>query len=370
MTFDELIALVDNNVRALSSELVPTIAAHDRVAARTVCARRDMPPYDVSALDGYAVKGEGCSFIVKGILEPFQPTSTELRDGEALFVPTGALLPAGTRFVARERVTERQDCIVTVADADEAKIVGKGSWQAKGAVLVRKGERLTGYSMAALSLAEQRAVRAYRRPKVAVINTGTELKKGRMIDSNRYLLTGLAERDGGDVVSSTTVEDREGKLVTLVKGLLDTAHLLILTGGTAKGKKDLTREALRRLHATFFLDAPPISPGKTMVFGKIRTCILFVLPGNPLVIGPLYELLVKRALYRIAGRQIQQEEHELQAPTDIEKPVDKIVAVPVRVNYQAMRIDATYVEGPNGFAVLEPGVERVRAGETVRVVRA
>ena len=120
------------------------------------------------------------------------------------------------------------------------------------------------------------------------------------------------------------------------------ARLLILTGGTSKGKKDLTKQAVRRLRFRFHLDSPPILPGKTMAFGRKGPQLFFILPGNPKAVQSLYELFVKRALLGMAGRPLQRTEYILPLSAPVEKPADMAMVIPVLIGADPARIEEMY----------------------------
>ena len=303
MTLFDILDVIDRHIPHAPEETIPLLDALGRVAARSLIARRHMPPFDISALDGYAVRGAGRDFRIRGSLEPLGEPPRRLKEGEAVFVPTGGRFPRGSRFVAREHVSEKAECIRVETGADERKVVRSGDWLKKGQRLIDRGDLVGPAAMGLLALGGHRALRVFKKPAVALITTGSELKKGSIIDSNKFLLAGLVQRDGGSVTSLHTVDDDEEEIRRAVAESAD-ARLFILTGGTSKGKKDLTKQAVRRMRFRFHLDSPPIMPGKTMAFGRKGPQLFFILPGNPRAVQSLYELFVKRALLGMAGRPL------------------------------------------------------------------
>ena len=233
--------------------------------------------------------------------------------------------------------------------------------------MVDKGGLFTPATMGLASLAGIREVRVYARPAVALITTGSELKKGRMVNSNAFLLAGLIQRDGGEVLGLYTADDVEEEICGLVESL-GAADLLVLTGGTSQGKKDLTRQAIKRSRGRILLDAPPVIPGKSMAFGMKGATPFFILPGNPRAIRTLYEVFVRRGLFALAGRMPAEREHRLSLPGDVKKPTDMIAVIPVLLQYGQAVIAELRPAEPNGFIVLEQGPEHLSAGATVRVL--
>lgn len=368
MTLFDILDTIDRQIPRGSEETVPLLDALGRVAARSLSAPRHMPPFDISALDGYAVRGAGTNFRLRGSLEPHDQTPLPFKEGEAVFVPTGGRFPRASRFAAREHVSEKAGCIKVEAEADERKVVRSGDWLKKGQRLINRGDVVSPAAMGLLALGGHGALRVLKKPAVALITTGSELKKGSITDSNKFLLAGLVQRDGGSITSLHTVDDDEEQIRHAVVESAG-ARLFILTGGTSKGKKDLTKQAIRRLRFRFHLDSPPILPGKTMAFGRKGPQLFFILPGNPRAVQSLYELFVKRALLGMAGRPVQRTEYTLPLSAPVKKPAGIAMVIPVRICAHPAKIEEMYPSAPDGFVVLEEGVEKLAAGEEVRVLR-
>jgi molybdopterin molybdotransferase len=291
---------IDRSTKSLNTETVEVIEAFGRIASRSITSSRDMPKSDVSALDGFAVKGRGNTFVRTGVQE-MGAAPIRLKEGQAVFVPTGAPFPRNGRFVMDEHVREEDGAIITTqTEQDERKAWEKGSWLKKGTRVIEKGRPITAAVMENLSLAGISTVDIYRRVDVAVMTTGDEIVSGVVPDSNRYLLTGLIQEDGGSVRHIRTAPDRTEEMADAIRqtGPFD---LLVITGGTARGKRDVTRDALREAGARFFVDRPGITPGKTMAFGLVGSMSFFLLPGNPKSIRSLYERFVRRCLMRLQG---------------------------------------------------------------------
>jgi molybdopterin molybdotransferase len=367
MMLSNLWAVFDRHTHSLEPEVVPLLSAFGRVSARSLSADREMPPFDVSALDGYSVSGEGPLFAVEEALEPFSSPPERLEKGKALFIPTGGRLPAGLRFVAREHVVERACEILVKTGADETRVVKAGDWLKRGTGLLAKGGCITPSAMALLALTGINTVTVFRRPTVAVITTGSELKQGRLVDSNRFLLAGLVQRDGG-VPSELHVADDTVEDILHILSLMGRVDLVILTGGTSKGRRDVTKPAIRQWGGRFYLESPPVLPGKTMAFARKGGTAVYILPGNPNAVRSVYELFVKRSLFRLSGRRYRERSYTLPLPRGIEKPAGFITATPVRVATEPAAIEEMHPREPNGFVVLEEDTPYLPPGEKVKVI--
>jgi molybdopterin molybdotransferase len=363
----DIVRAIEKDVSAVGQEIVPCIKALDRVAARTVKAGRNLPPFAISALDGFACRGGGKEFIVKAWLGPGEQCALHLKAGEAVFVPTGAAIPTNTRFVPVEHVREDRATILVETLTDMRKIWKKGYWIRKGDGVATRGTRIRPRAMELLALAGLEKIAVFRKPRVSILSTGNELKKGIVVNSNQYLLTGLIERNGGEVAHMAVAGDDEGEIGGALSGMTG-ADLLLVTGGTAKGKKDVTHSSFQVRGATFLLEALPVVPGKTMTFGKLGRTPFFILPGNPRALRTLYDVFIKPCLLKVAGRTGSMRFGKASAPEDIEKETDKIHLIPVAFSAAgAPYIRELYVDEPDGFIILERGTERVRTGEEVEI---
>jgi molybdopterin molybdotransferase len=367
MTLARIFAVVDRYTHPLDTEVIPLLSAFGRICARSVSADKEMPPFDISALDGYAVCGRGPSFVVKGEMEPLGPLPGLTKEGTACFVPTGGRLPSASRFVAREHVRETDRAIVVETEKDETRVVKAGDWLRQGVKLVTRGDCVSPSAMALLALSGFSAVTVYRKPAAAIITTGSELKQGKLVDSNRFLLAGLIQRDGGDPGQLNTADDTEDDILRALSEM-GRVDIVVLTGGTSKGKRDVTKEAIKQWGGVFHLESPPILPGKTMAFGRRGATAFYILPGNPKSVRSLYELFVKRGLFRLAGRRYNGVERFMSVPEIIEKPADMVTATPVLVETETSVIREMYPLEPNGFVVLDEGASTVRPGELVKVI--
>jgi molybdopterin molybdotransferase len=363
----DIVRAIEKRVSSVGQEAIPCLKALGRIPARTVKAGRDLPPFDVSALDGFACKGGGKEFVVRASLGPGEKLALRVKPGEAVFVPTGAAIPTKTRFVPVEHVLEKGDRILVGPLNDLRKTWNKGYWIRKTDDVANKGESIRPRTMELLALAGLKEIAVFRKPKVSILSTGNELKKGIVVNSNQYLLTGLAERDGGEVVHLAVAADENqeiGEALSMMKG----ADLLLVTGGTAKGRKDVTHSSFQACKATFLLEDLPIVPGKTMTFGELDQTPFFILPGNPTALRTLYEIFIKPCLSKLAGRRCSMRFGKASLPEDIEKEADKILIIPVSLSGSRVPcVKELYVDEPDGFVILERGIKRAAAGEEVEV---
>lgn len=367
MTLSEVWEQIDLHTKPVGTETIPLDSAFGRICARSVSAPSDMPPFDISALDGYAINGKGPSFSVEGILEPFQEPPGRIEEEKAFFIPTGGRLPLVGRFVTRESAREDGNTIEVETPGDERRVVKAGDWLKKGAEVIAGGVPIDPATMASLSLAGHKTVEVYRRPAVAVVTTGNELKQGRLVDSNRFLLTGLVQRDGGVLREFHVADDTDEEIFTVLSAL-GQIDLLILTGGTSQGRKDLTKEAVKRWGGIFYVESPAISPGKTMALGKRDRTTFCILPGNPKAVRTVYEVFVKRALFRLEARMHTLREWNLPSPERLKKleGVTAITSALLETTVSGLR--ELHPHEPDAFVLMEGDAGDLREGEKVRVI--
>jgi molybdopterin molybdotransferase len=363
----DIVRAIEKEAFPVGQETIPCIEALNRVAARTLKSGRDLPAFDVSALDGFACRGSGNTFAIEAWLSPGEKSAHHLKAGEAVFVPTGAGIPADTRFVPVEHVREDGATILVETLADMRKVWKKGYWIRKGDRVAFRGKSITPRVMELLALAGLKKIAVFRKPRVSILSTGNELKKGIVVNSNQYLLTGLAERDGGKVAHMAIAGDDEAEIGGALSSMAD-ADLLLVTGGTAKGKKDVTRASFEACGATFLLEALPVVPGKTMTFGKLHQTPFFILPGNPRALRILYEVFIRPCLSKLAGSINGVRIGKARLPEEIEKEAHTIHLIPVTLSAGTdPHVRTLYVDEPDGIVILERGTKRVRAGEEAKI---
>ncbi len=362
-----ILRTIERVTSPVGQETVPCLEALGRIAALTVRASQPLPAFDVSALDGFACKGSGNGFVVRGSMGPGEKMTAPLYPGEAIFVATGAAIPPGCRFVPVEQVQEENARILVDPSAEVRKIWKKGYWIKKSAEVVRKGERIRPRTMELLSLARLHDISVYRKPKVGILSTGNELKKGIVPNSNQHLLSGLVQRDGGEIAKLITVADDDQEIGEALKEL-SSADLLLVTGGTAMGKRDLTRSSLAARGAIFHLATLPLVPGKTMSFGELDRRVFFILPGNPRALRSLYEIFIRPCLCKLGGSAGRLRRGKAVAPRGLQKETEWIHLIPVALSRDGRaHIAGLQVDEPDAVMILDRGVTKVKRGSEVEI---
>jgi molybdopterin molybdotransferase len=306
-TIDEALALVLARVRPLEAEDVPVARAAGRVVAEPAAAVTDLPPFDSSAMDGYAVRAADTpgGLTVVGQSAAGSPSPRELGAGEAIVISTGAVVPAGADAVVPVERTSGDLEVEGVAPGENIR--PRGGDARTGDVVVEAGDVLRPAQLGALAAAGVATVRCTRRPRVAVLATGTELRApgeplelGEIYESNTVLLAAQLESAGAEVTVLDAVSDDEGATrAALERGLA--FDVLVTSGGVSMGVHDLVRGSLASLGAEEVFWRVAVKPGKPIAFAVRETTLAFGLPGNPVSSLVGFELFVRPALLALQG---------------------------------------------------------------------
>jgi molybdopterin molybdotransferase len=308
----EALELVLADIAPLESERAPLAAAAGRVAAEPARAAVDLPPFDRTAMDGYAVRAqdarEGAELRVVGDLAAGGETLA-IEPGTAAQISTGAAIPPGADAVLRSEDADARNGTVVARTAVQAglHVRSRGEDLHAGDVLVAAGERLTLPKISALASAGVGEVVVHRRPVVHVIVTGSELlppgaplAPGKIYESNGLMVRLLAERAGARVVEHGVIGDDAAATHAAVEAGLD-GDVLVVSGGVSVGPHDHVKPAFEAAGVEEVFWRVRIKPGKPLWFGRRRRTLVFGLPGNPLssIVGAA--LFIVPALRRLQG---------------------------------------------------------------------
>jgi molybdopterin molybdotransferase len=292
---DALKAVLDS-AEPLPEEMIALDAAHHRVLARDVAARRTQPPQAMSAMDGYAVRAADAPdttvrLKVIGEVAAGRPFENQVGKGEAVRIFTGGVIPEGADAVIIQEDTSVEGSSIRITEAAIAgrHIRAAGVDFRKGDVLLAGGIRLTDrdLSLAAGMNYPELAVR--RRPKVAVLATGDELVMpgstpgpGQIVYSNGYALRALARAEGAETIDLGIAADTLEDTTSGIRRARDSgADILITIGGASVGDHDLVKQSLDAEGVTMAFWRIAMRPGKPMMHGRLGAMRVIGLPGNP-----------------------------------------------------------------------------------------
>ena len=288
--------------------------ALDRFAANDLFATIPLPPFDNSAMDGYAVvansAGKNARLKIAGEQPAGVSKNLSLSAGKTIRIFTGAPMPIGADAVVMQEETQREGDFVLI-QAEQTSVgdfVRKaGADLAVGQQIVKRGDRLRPATLGLLASQGIESVRVGAQPRVALVTTGDELaapgqqlRSGEIFDSNGLMLASLAAKTGMEVAMRRHCPDN---FATLCTTLRDAVHqnAVIISGGVSVGEHDLVREALREIGAEIDLWRVAVKPGKPFLFGKRDRCLIFGLPGNPVSTFVTFLVFVRPALLQMMG---------------------------------------------------------------------
>jgi molybdopterin molybdotransferase len=306
---------IREHARPLPGEEVPLDDAAGRVIAEPVLGLVDLPGFDRSSMDGWAVRSEDfasppVSLPVLGDVAAGSPGDATLRPGAALRISTGAPLPGGADAVLPLEQGEEAGGVLTSSARvqPDAFVRFRGEDVRAGEVLVPAGARLTPARLSVVASGGVASVRVHRRPRVSIVATGSELvplgeplPPGAIYNSNGPTLTAHALADGAIVLPSLRVEDDPGRTREVLGEALEGADVVLISGGVSVGGHDLVKDTLADLGVEQLFWQVRIKPGKPIYCGRRGDTWVFGLPGNPLSTVVGYLVFVAPLLRRMAG---------------------------------------------------------------------
>ena len=314
----EAIRIVRAHTSTLPSERISLENARGRFLAQDIVADSDLPPFDRSQMDGYALRASDVQTVpaklrVVGESAAGRGWHNEMKSGEAVRIMTGAPVPAGADSVQQVELTRELkdgaevEILETVTHG--RSIVKRGSEIKAGEKVLGAGEQINAAVMAVLASFGYGQIKVGRSPRVAVLATGSELvavgqKPGQdqIRDSNNYSIAAYAELAGAVVERLPLAGDDTDLLKRQIAEASDRADIVITSGGVSVGAYDFTKPALRELGAEFFFERVALRPGKPTVFARLpKGTLFFGLPGNPVSVSVTFNLFARTAMLAMQG---------------------------------------------------------------------
>ena len=376
-----------NTIPVLPSEKRDILNCAGYVLVEALHATENIPPFDNSAMDGYAVRAADVQnaseaspavlSVVEMIAAGYAPTK-QVAVGQAARIMTGAMMPVGADAVVMQEVTEREGNSVKIfEDVDKSGNVRfTGESVAKDQQVMEKGKYLRPPEVSMLASLNCAEVTVYRKPTVAIVSTGDELtplgeplEPGKIRDSNRYGLYAQVEEAGGIPIDMGIAPDDEAETERIFRAALAKADALITSGGVSVGEHDVVKSVLDKLGEINFWRVA-MKPGKPQAYGIADGKPIFGLPGNPVSSLVVFELFVRPALLKMAGHT------ELLRPTFKATLAEPITNKDGRVNYMRAILkesNGNYTAettGPQGSGILHSlvlanGLITIPAGVTL-----
>ena len=308
---EEALQLIYDNVAKNSLKIIPIEEALGCILAEEIVATHNLPPFDNSAMDGYALTlaDAGKTLHVNETIFAGDNKDIKLSTGVAVKIMTGAKIPEGAECIVPVEDTQQSEDGITFPDNLQANkhIRFAGEDIQKGMPLLEIGERLEAHKITLLASQGISHVRVYKRPKVALFASGNELKmhfekleNHQLYNTNTPTLLSRAQELGCDVEFIGTAKDTMEDIQAHIKSALE-CDLVVTSGGVSVGDADFTKEAFGAFGYEIFFEKVEIKPGKPTTFGRIGNTFVLNLPGNPLAAALNFELFGLPIVLALSG---------------------------------------------------------------------
>lgn len=313
LPLDDALALIREHVAVLPEQRVPLAEALGLELRQDVVADMDQPPFDRSAMDGFAVAGEGSDFEIMGELQPGEMPTVSLNEGQALRVFTGAQIPEGATRVIMQELTQVEGKTLHETERSNANFIRrKGEDAPKGKVLIKSGALIGATEASVMASVGVTRPLVQPIPRVVHFTTGNELVPpdeppglNQIRDSNTTLMAGLLTHSLGDLIHQEHLRDELETAVVRCQAIetKQDYDLMLLSGGASVGRYDIGKPLLERLGYTIHFTKLDLRPGKPLVFATRqkddRTQVAFILPGNPVSHFVCYKVVISLALQKM-----------------------------------------------------------------------
>jgi len=303
--------IIDQNITTVSEEVIPIELALGRIVTEDHMATFDLPRFDNSSRDGFAVKcaDAGETVTVTQVIYAGDKPKMVLQEKSAIRIMTGAPVPQGCEAIVQfEDVTE-EDNKITLPETikQNMHIRPAGEDMKKGNAYLHKGTKITAYGIALLASQGITHIKVYRKIKITVFSSGNELRSHyepiqahQIYNSNTPMFLSRSQDLDCEVSHVHNIEDTLAALEEAIKVSLS-ADVIITTGGMNFGDKDFTKEAFDNRGMTRLFNRVEINPGRPIAFGKIGNTAIINLPGNPLAAMVGFEIFIRPIIHKMSG---------------------------------------------------------------------
>ena len=378
-TWDEALAIASQSFSHLESQTVSLSDAIDRFLAKDALSLCDLPAFETSSMDGWAVSGEGPWKLI-GEVTTGKASTQIIHYGQSLAIATGGVIPQGTTSVIPwEKATEKDEEIS--GEIEEGANIRPAGMESKiGDVLVTAGARVTPPMAGLFAATGHDSIEVIKKPRVAIFFLGDELihsgvpVDGAIRDALGPQLPAVLESMGATISSAQFVKDDLNVLNQEIANVLNTVDLVITTGGTADGPRDYVKPALNNLGAKMLIDCVKVRPGYHVLMARVthsgRDIAFLALPGNPQsALAALYSFGKPLINSFLGASQEKLAEVELSSSLTTPESFSRLVPgtcdgkvfTPTAYLGSAMLRGVAHAQG---FALINPGVNP--AGSTAR----
>jgi len=387
ITFEDAFEIVMKSVFETETETISFSGSCGRILDEDIASDIDMPPFNRSAVDGYACNIIDLSNdldVIEVIAAGTEPLK-KVGKNQCSKIMTGAIVPEGCDVVFMvEESKDLQNGKIRFAGIDpKLNISFKGEDVRTGTVVLKKGKFIQPQDIAVMASIGHIKVKVKKRPIVGVLSTGDELvepsvKPGisQIRNSNAYQLVAQVTRAGGVGIDHGIAPDNEIITYEMIKHAINESDIVLITGGVSMGDFDFVPSVLEQAGVKILFDQVNVQPGKPTTFGVHSKAIVFGLPGNPVSSFMQFELLVRPLINRMMGYNWIPHEYILHMAVSYErKSTVRLGFVPVIINenMEVVPVDfhgsahITALSYSDGIITLKPGIKSLEKGETVSV---
>jgi len=347
----------------MDTEKIPLPSANGRIIAENVAPAGDYPDFNRATMDGYAVKAEatfGASeanpvyLTLTGNIAMGDAPTAAIGPEETMAISTGGMLPKGANgVVMREYVTHIDDTTIEIVRslAPWANVIAAGEDMKAGETIIAAGTRLRPQESGTLAALGRKQITAYKQPGIGIISTGDEILPieaepgpGQIRDINTYTLSAMAENGGGIVRSYGIIPDDAEQLKAACHQALAEVDMLLISGGSSVGTRDITIEAISALpDAEILVHGIPLSPGKPTILARSGAMPIWGLPGQVTSAMIVFDRVVRRFIEYLAGLDVTGKNPEIRVPARLTRNLN---STPGRTDYIRTRL----IPNDNGYA--------------------
>lgn len=386
MLFEEALQQVIDNCTKGATEKIVLYQALGRVLAEDVVSDRDMPPFDKSAMDGFAIRESDIHKELE-IIETVaagQTPKLEVKPGTATRIMTGAPIPKGADCVIEVELSELvTEHTVKFSGHSKGNIVAKASDINLGDLVLSKGQIIDARHIAVMATVGCTHPTVFKQPLVGIISTGDEIVEpeikpnlSQIRNSNGHQLVAQVVQSNAIPKYYGIVKDSYQATYAAIENGINECDVLILTGGVSMGDFDFVPKIMVDLGVKLLFDRVAVQPGKPTTFGTKGNKLIFGLPGNPVSSFVQFEIMVKPAIYQMMG--IIEKKKNISLPLAeaySRKKDDRKAFIPIKLTDKSTVIPTEYhgsahinsLTESHGFAIIEIGVKELKEGELVNV---
>ena len=315
ITLEEAFTIVTSDLPRTGIEVIDFRMATGRVLAEDIFSDMDMPPFDKSAVDGYACRRSdiGSTMRLLEVIAAGKLPTRRIEPGTCSKIMTGAMLPENADCVVMVEQTSENDSMVTVTDQKTKNNIAYCAEDLKkGALVISEETLLQPQHIAVLASVGAVKPKVFKKVKICVFSTGDELvepdevpETSKIRNSNGSQLVSQAVRMGAEVEYGGIVPDNEDITREKLVEAFQIHDVIILSGGISMGDFDYIPKILNELHINTLIRSIAVQPGKPTVFARSGNKFVFALPGNPVSSFNIFEILAKPFIYRLMGHHWQ-----------------------------------------------------------------